>query len=335
VLLKIAKRLVEKATKRHFLRLVAEAYDHPNLDSHQRIRRAAQTWYGTTRDGRFKRRCSGVFIEFVYQAQLELFRHGLDRDLGPSPIGFEDLSLHCRSSDANSSVVHLYGFSDNLTHFTLYKSCVRPGSTAIDVGANLGIHSLALSRCVGEKGSVIAYEPSITIHKRLLRNIEENAVSNIFPKRLGLSDRTGSAGFEPHVADFNIGKGKLRDDAAQQIRVTTLDDETRGLAGPIDLIKIDVEGAELSVIKGARKTLVSHRPMMVAEFNPHRYSFEELLDQIPYECRCYRIPNTFWDSLTPIDKADFDQRADVLIAPSDRPPPSDRPRSADRPHPSG
>jgi hypothetical protein len=62
--------------------------------------------------------------------------------------------------------------------------------------------------------------------------------------------------------------------------------------------------------------------MIVTEFNSQRYSFKDLLDQIPYACRCYQIPNTLWDSLTPIHGADFDQRADVLIAPSDRPPPT-------------
>ncbi len=319
---RIVRRLVQKATRRRFLRLVAEAYHHPNLESHMRIRRVAQAWYGTTRVARYKRGRSKLFIYCVNQAQQELFRHGLDRDLGASPIGFDDLTLQCRSSDANSSVVYLYGFSDNLTHFNLYRSCVRPGSVAIDVGANLGIHSLALSRCVGEKGTVIAYEPSSAIHERLLRNIEQNAASNIVPKKLGLSERSGSAGFEPHASDFNIGKGKLLDAAAQQIRVTTLDDETRALDGRIDLIKIDVEGAELAVVRGARNTLASHRPMIVTEFNSQRYSFKDLLEQIPYECRCYRIPDTFWDSLTPIHGADFDQRADVLIAPSDRPPPT-------------
>ena len=116
--------------------------------------------------------------------------------------------------------------------------------------------------------------------------------------------------------------GKLLDAAAQQIRVTTLDEETRALDGQIDLIKIDVEGAELAVVRGARNTLASHRPMIVTEFNSQRYSFKDLLEQIPYECRCYRIPDTCWDSLTPIHGADFDQRAVGLSAPSDRPTPT-------------
>ena len=319
-----ARRFIGKTTKRHFLKLVSDAYDHPNRASHLRIREVARSWYGTTRVTTIRRRWSELFIDLVYHAQLELFRHGVDRELGMSPIGFEDLVLSCRSSDANSSVVYLYGFSDNLTYFPLYRSCVRPGSVALDVGANLGIHSLVLSRCVGERGRVIAYEPSIAIHDRLVRNIETNGATNIIPRRLGLWERSGSAGFDARVSEFNIGKGTINAGATAQVPVTTLDEdeEVRGCGGNIDLIKIDVEGAELSVIKGAGRTLSKHRPAIITEFNPGHYSLESLLNHIPYDCRCYRVPYTFRESLTPINGVGLNRRADVLIIPSEKPAPT-------------
>ena len=160
MLMKSARRIIERVTRRYFRRLVSDAYHHPDLASHERIRKAARLWYGRIRGTRFERRWSELFIELVYHAQHALFRDGLDCDLGASPIGFEDLLLNCRSSDANSSVVYLFGFSDNLTYFSLYRRFVQPGSVAIDVGANLGMHSLVLSRLVGNRGAVIAYEPS-------------------------------------------------------------------------------------------------------------------------------------------------------------------------------
>ncbi len=318
MLMKLARRISQRATRRQFRRLVSDAYHHPNLTSHSRIRKAAGHWYGTMRGTAFDRRWSELFIELVYHAQLALFRDGLDRDLGASPIGFEDLMLNCRSSDANSSVVYLFGFSDNLTFFALYRKFIQAGSVAIDVGANLGMHSLVLSRCVGERGSVIAYEPSDSIHDRLLQNIGRNDASNIVSRKLGLWDRPGRASFESREGEFNIGKGAIHDGAPVQVPVTTLDEEASSLKGRVGLIKIDVEGAELSVIKGARGMLSEHRPTLIMEFNPEQYSLADLVDQIPYDCRCYRVPYTLWESVTPIEGVSFGQRADILIIPSDR-----------------
>ncbi|MBI4168704.1 MAG: FkbM family methyltransferase [Acidobacteria bacterium] len=318
--LKLAKRVIEEVSRRHFLRLVEDAYDHPNQASHMRVRTAARSWYGISRNTFLERASSQLFIELVYQAQLELFRGGSDLDLGASPIGYENLVLHCRSSDANSSAVYLYGFSDNLTYFTLYRDHVRPGSVAMDVGANLGIHSLVLARCAGDRGTVLAYEPSNAIHDRLLRNIEGNGASNIVPRKLGLWEKSGSAGFEPRARDFNIGKGQIRQDSLLQIQVRTVDEEAEGLDRHIDLIKIDVEGCELSVLKGASKTLSEHKPVLIIEFNPKRYSFRDFALHIPYDARYYRVPCTLWKSLTSIENLDFDERADLLIVPSDTTP---------------
>lgn len=310
--------MIGKAMKRHFQRLVSDAYDHPNRKSHRRIREAARVRYGATPGGALRRRWSELFIDCVYQAQLALFREGHDLELGAAPIGFEDLKLRCRSSDANSSVIYLYGFSDNLTYFPLYRSCVRAGSVAIDVGANLGIHSLVLSRCVGARGTVIAYEPSRTIHDRLLQNIRENGVSNIVPRNFGLWEKPGRIGFDPCLADFNIGKGTIHGGAPLEVPVTTLDEQAAGFGGRIDLIKIDVEGAELSVLKGARGVLAEHRPILIIEFNPGRYSIRDVIDQVPFDCRLYVLPHTLREPFAPIGVADFDRQVDVLIVPSDR-----------------
>ncbi len=318
VFLRVARQIAGRSTKRHFRSLVADAYDHPEQRSHTRIRRAAETWYGRTRSAPLERHWSELFIDLTYHAQLDLFHRGLDLDLGASRIGFDDLTLNCRSSDSNSSVVYLYGFSDNLTYFELYRSCVRPGSVAIDVGANLGIHSLVLSRCVGERGTVIAFEPSSTIHARLVENLETNNASNVVTRNIGVWETPGSAGFEPRGAEFNIGKGTVCADASSQVPVTTLDHETAPIKGPIDLVKIDVEGAELPVIKGATRMLAEHRPTVITEFNPHRYSLKDLVEQFPYESRCYKVPYTFWVSLAPIREDDFEERADVLIAPTEK-----------------
>lgn len=314
----LAKRVVAKALGRRFVRLVTDAYRHPHGESHMRIRRAAQLCYGITRNGFPGRGISRWFLDRVHQAQLDLFRRGGDLDLGVAPIAYDNLVLHCRSSDANSSVVYLYGFSDNLTYFTLYRQFVRPGSVAIDVGANLGIHSLVLSRCVGDEGSVLAYEPSDPLHERLLHNIDINKASNIVPRKVGLWESSGRIGFDPHVDDFNIGKGRASQASRHQIEVRTLDEEAKRVEARIDLIKIDVEGAELSVLKGSRNTLSAHKPVLIVEFNPHQYRFKDIVDHVPYDGSYFRVPYTFWESLAAIEDVGFDRRADLMIVPSDR-----------------
>jgi hypothetical protein len=95
-------------------------------------------------------------IDAVYHAQLELFQRMSAAVLGPSPIAFDDAQLECLSSDANSSSFYLYGFSNNLTYFDLYARLLSPGAIAVDVGANLGIHTLVRARGVGPVGRVYA-----------------------------------------------------------------------------------------------------------------------------------------------------------------------------------
>lgn len=317
---RFVKRVIEAATKRYFLNLVQEAYHQSDSRSHRNIRNMAQIWYGLE-PGRFlKKTISRVFIDFVYQAQLELFKGNTPIDLGPSPIGFNGLKVNCSSGDANSSVVYLYGFSDNLTYFEIYRQYASPGSVAIDIGANLGIHSLALSKCVGDEGTVVSYEPIDDIFRRLVDNVRLNGLANIATKKIGVGENTGQVGFEPNVGEFNIGKGHVDGNSPTTISITCIDEESRELARPISLVKVDVEGFELSVLRGARSTLEMHTPAIVCEYHPDSFSFRDLADAIPYDALYYRIPYTFWEELKPIIDVDFDEPAEVLVVPASRKP---------------
>ena len=311
----LGKRFLEAVSKRYFLNLVSRAYREKDNRKHRIIKRRAQTWFGFHHHGTLTRIISKTYIDFLFQAQFNLFRKGLRLDLGPAPIGFDDLSILCYSTDANSSVVYLYGFSDNLTFFDIYRKYALPDSTVLDIGSNIGIHSLVLSRCVGEGGRVISYEPIRPMYDRLAENIASNNISNVIMKNIGVGESPGHVGFDDKEGNFNIGKGHVDQSISKTIPVTTIDSERAEVPGPISLIKVDVEGYELPVLRGARRTLEEHVPVIVCEFGPQHFNFRDLAATIPFEADYFRIPYTYWVKLHQIEDIHFDKPADILIVP--------------------
>lgn len=312
---RIIKRIAEALTKRYFLNLVSRAYSQKGCDEHFTIQRWAQVWYGLNRTGQLKRKLADLFISFLYQVQVELFQQGHDLPLGKSSIGFDDLHITCHASDANSGVVYLYGFSDNLTFFDLYRQYIRKGTTVLDVGANLGIHTAVLSQCAGEQGRVEAYEPVVRIFDRLQDTIQLNGLTNVSCKNVGIGDAPGSIGFDDQEDDFNIGKARVQESAETTIPLTTIDIEATDFTRRVSLIKVDVEGFERQVLRGAENILQQHRPVVICEFNPDNYPFRELVELIPFEADYNRIPYSYWEQLIPIDPDCFSETADILIIP--------------------
>lgn len=236
---RLPKRAVELLTKRYFLGLVGAAYRDAGGKDRKLIMKNARKWYGY--DNSDDSLIARWFMDFVFQAQLDLFHDKIDLpDLGTSPIGYEDLQIECSASDANSSSVYLLGFSDNASVFPIYKRYASPNSVALDVGANIGIHTLVLSRCVGRHGRVISFEPSTRIYQRLITNLEVNSTTNVCPMQHGVAAHSGSVRFEDYCGDFNIGKGRIAASGSCEISVSTIDEEARDCGLPISLLKIDI-----------------------------------------------------------------------------------------------
>lgn len=141
----------------------------------------------------------------------------------------------------------------------LFEELLRPGHTVLDVGANVGYYTLLASVLVGDPGRVHAFEPEPRNAGFLRRHASLNRRGNVRVEQAAVSDREGTARF-----DFGSGSGTghLADSGAIEVRTLSLDDycAQHGLAP--HAIKIDVEGAEMSVLQGARETLVRHRPIL-------------------------------------------------------------------------
>ncbi len=154
--------------------------------------------------------------------------------------------------------------------FCLLRQLLKPGMTFVDAGANMGLYSLFAACRVGPKGRVIAIEPSARELEILEKNIALNALTNIQVLRRALTDR-------PSVVELSVaplGKsghntlGAFGYDTAldhrEQVRAERLDDLV-GSQARVDVIKMDIEGAELAALRGATETLRKFRPALLLE----------------------------------------------------------------------
>lgn len=148
----------------------------------------------------------------------------------------------------------------------IVKKCIGPGSVVFDIGANIGYFSLLMSKCVGQNGEVHCFEPTSYGFRRLKGNVALNAnlpVQNLRLNNLALSSSCGNA-IEAFEARFS--SKVLAFAEAERVELLTLDFYffSSGLSR-IEFIKIDVDGYDYEVIKGAEVVLRKYRPIVMAE----------------------------------------------------------------------
>jgi FkbM family methyltransferase len=163
---------------------------------------------------------------------------------------------------------------------------VREGNVCLDLGANVGALTLAMARRVGPTGQVYAFEPGPVTYARLVRNVELNPSirDRVVLLQLGVADRRGVL-YWREEAD-NRGNASLLSPSGARVDVVSLDEHFAGTPLPrLDFVKIDVEGMEYEVLLGARRTLVTHRPIIyletLREFDAARgFSVGERIEQL-------------------------------------------------------
>jgi FkbM family methyltransferase len=145
------------------------------------------------------------------------------------------------------------------------KALVQPGDTVCDIGANIGLVTLLLSRLVGQQGHVLAFEPNPVCFDALAAAIERNQRPNIRAVQTALGAHTGE--LELLVPPGNVGAATFRRDTHTRIGKTirvpvrTLDDTVvEHNIQRIQFMKLDVEGFESDVFKGAERMLRQVRP---------------------------------------------------------------------------
>lgn len=148
-----------------------------------------------------------------------------------------------------------------------FVEALSPGQVFFDIGANVGYYTILGSRLVGSQGFVVAIEPSVRNLSFLYRHVDLNGASNVTILAAACADEISFAGF---CSGTNHATGSLTSDPAGGnidgdgeitfVSTVTVDSVVQKLGVIPDVIKIDVEGAELSVLKGAHATLLRKRP---------------------------------------------------------------------------
>ncbi len=161
----------------------------------------------------------------------------------------------------------------------LYDRLLGPGSVAIDIGANFGAHTLQMARGVGRDGLVSAFEPTDYAFARLTRNLQLNPelARRVQAHQVFLCSEPGEPPAQVFASWPVAGQRKdLHQDhggravSTSNARTTRLDDWARTTKPDrVDLIKLDVDGYETDVLRGATETLQRFRPIILMEYAPY------------------------------------------------------------------
>ena len=176
---------------------------------------------------------------------------------------------------------------------SVIEGLTRPGWTVLDVGANIGAHTLRFSRLAGAAGRVFAFEPMDYAYAKLVRNLALNDASNTQTFRVALSDvdrRNERASFRSSWAS----NGARRDESSI-VDFRTLDGWcAENQIRHVNLIKLDVDGNELAVVKGGIGTIERCRPVFLIEAGAWHFSSPDANPLQLLAERGYR----FWETTT-------------------------------------
>lgn len=174
----------------------------------------------------------------------------------------------------------------------LIERLTQPGWTVLDIGANIGAHALRFAKLVGTSGQVFAFEPMEYAFTKLARNVSLNHTGNIDAFRLALSDRNAPAQPVGYRSSWATSGERRPERAIVDFR--RLDDwcADRRIAH-VNLIKLDVDGHELQVVKGGVSTIERSRPILLIEAGAWHFTSPENPWQILADLG-YR----FWDTAT-------------------------------------
>jgi FkbM family methyltransferase len=193
------------------------------------------------------------------------------------------VELFCDAADAAVTPGLLSGAYESHLSAVFEKYCT-PGLTVVDVGANLGYYSLLASKLVGPAGRVVALEPNSENCRLLLSSLRLNDSTNVQLLPVAADAATGWAYYSTHVGSNGglIEGGDLLSHPGNVVPTFRLDDL---VDGPVGFLKMDVEGAEGRVVRGARRIIERDRPIVTTELKDEmlrRVSGTSVTDYLGY-----------------------------------------------------
>jgi FkbM family methyltransferase len=199
-----------------------------------------------------------LFCNLVRGRKIRASIDGLafDLDLGETV----DVSLFLQQYEVEvSAAIEKYG---------------RAGMTALDIGANIGAHTLRLAKKIGPTGTVHAFEPTDFAFEKMQRNLELNAITNVVPHKLALSTNNLRSQRIQYRSSWPTNGLALEKESVVDFQ--RLDDVLKELrTGKVSLIKLDVDGNEYSVLRGGEAMLRRDQPIILLEVWGPNFTFDE------------------------------------------------------------
>lgn len=205
--------------------------------------------------------------------------------------GWLKTSLQFKASISNGIVwladedIAIYTSADNYIEWTilstgtyedeinkLIKISLGPGDVALDIGGNIGLQSIRMSKSVGENGKIFAFEPLTHLQEKFSRNIKLNKADNVKLFPYALSNIESEADFHINKGNWNQGTFNISNNQEgteiQHVIIKVADEIPNIKAlNSLDLVKIDVEGYEYQVLLGLKQTINKHKPRIIFEYD--------------------------------------------------------------------
>lgn len=196
------------------------------------------------------------------------------------------------------------------------EAILEPGMHFVDVGANIGIHTVVAARAVGTAGKVFSFEPFMENFDVLKANVEMNALTNVQLEMVALGAHSDllPLSIDPHsIGTHTLVNHENDPRRTVQVPVTSLDEYFEGHSHPLDVVKIDVEGFEPQVLAGGKHALASTRHVLVEVARVRGCDPRTLLDLLADFPYAYIFGPT---SLEPVTAAGLDKvhYANLLVS---------------------
>jgi len=193
---------------------------------------------------------------------------------------------------------------------------LKEGDVFYDLGANIGFFAVVAARRVGPSGRVYAFEPNPECSSQVRRNADLNGFSQVEVIEAAVSSKSGRALLR--LGETNLSSAIAHaSETGIDVALTSVDDFVREKsARPPNLVMIDVEGAEIEVLRGMRETIARHRPVIMCEVH---WIGDEFLGY----CAEHITPAGY--VVRPLDEQPFPTepaRFHALLIPADVPPPA-------------
>ena len=180
----------------------------------------------------------------------------------------------------NKLFLNKKGLALSISHYGTYEKLeakimeekIKVGNITVDVGANIGLHTLNMARIVGNTGRVFAFEPDPSNFEILEKNVKINNYQNIILEQKAVGDKHGRTTLyqSDHPGKHRIFPQTEQAKSQVQVELTNLDNYfDSDMIDKINFIKIDVEGLEFSVLKGMKNILKNNKKIKILfEFMP-------------------------------------------------------------------